>query len=672
MLEPRLRFIDLATRLLAGKGAVEDLARGEMMDRLAHSSPKDGDDPMEAATARLEQGQPGRFWRSSWFAFAMVLALGGIVAMAFAAGYEETVRFNRGRSPYRNYGIETQQEWEQRLVARVEPSKKIFLLSGTRGVEDEEVNEWVASRFDNPPEDPAEFEETWSSSIGPGNRTPAAFLAHGKRIDPGNGLWAWAALAGEAQAMSGGYRSRRGVPSTTPFSAPPEYHKCLALLEEVLAAPRLETYGPRRTAERLRLLGPPRDLAELADLHAFSLRQYGPYGVGGNVPELWHARAHELASLNDIEGFRKWIASWDRFTLDSLRYSPERRRPFTSPYFIERNVRDFLTLAVSLKATDVETRLLKWQHEISSMRPSHGVAPAFDVSLHAGAFTGASYYYSPGTLMADLVSLDELEPGVKTEHAVADRFAALMGATIFSLLAIVAFFEGWRRSPHLRGMGQGLLLLFRPADYLWVIGLGFVLPLLWYVAWIRFTPLGYRDLALFLGDMLPLVARFIALLLFFLCMLLQAARWRMAKRGGFAGLRPAALWPGWLAAGIAAAIVPLAGLVRYWPHLDEEYLLCSFAVLGFPLLWLLWRGGAILFGPASAALGGVMLCRFLLPVLVLASLLLLSLMPLLKAEERMWMARDQCSGPDPSGWIGTKLNARAEDAMHARLLNAME
>ena len=53
MLEHRLRFIDLVTRLLAGKGAAEDLARGELMDRLAHSSPAEGDDSMEFATARL-------------------------------------------------------------------------------------------------------------------------------------------------------------------------------------------------------------------------------------------------------------------------------------------------------------------------------------------------------------------------------------------------------------------------------------------------------------------------------------------------------------------------------------------------------------------------------------------------------------------------------------------
>lgn len=669
MLESRLRFIDLATRLLAGKGAPEDMARGELMDRLAHASPAEGDDSMESATARLERKRPGGFWRSSWFAFAMVLAIGALVAMTFAAGYAEMERLKRGRSPYRNFSIRAQEAWEQRLAQRVDPSKKIFLLSGTRGVADEEVNQWIAERFEKLPEDPAELEELWVGQLRPGTKAPESFLEHGRRIDPENGLWAL--LAAETNAShSGGRRGPRAPGS--PFTAPPWYGKSLALLEEAVAAPRIQTYRPGRTAERLRLLGPPRDLAELADINAFAQRQFGWTGNSGNQMEIWAARAQELVSLNDVEGFRKWAATWERVILASLRPSADRGNGYQSIYFIERIVREFHGLALSLKAADVEARMLKWQGEIRSLSSSPAPPAAADMDLRMAAFTGGWYYYGSGSVMGDLVLPEELEPGVKTEHAVADRFAAMAGATIFAVLACAAFFEGWRRSPHLRGMAQGLLPLFHRADYLWAAGLGIALPLLWYVAWIRFTPLGYRDFTVTLEGFLPFVARITGALLFSLCMLLQVARWRMAKRGGFAGLRPAALWPGWMAAGIAAAFVPVTGMVRYWPHLDEIYYLSACAVLGFPLLWLLWRGGSILFGPASAALPGIMLCRFLLPVTIVGSLVLMAVTPLLKTEERKWMARDALSGPDPSGWVYTKLQARAEDHIRRRLLKAME
>ena len=670
MLEHRLRFIDLVTRLLAGKGAAEDLARGELMDRLAHSSPAEGDDSMEFATARLEKKRPGGFRRSSWIALAMVLGIGALAALIFASGYEEMIRLGRGQSPYRNYSIGAQEAWEQRLAQRVDPSKKIFLLSGTRGVEDLEVNRWSSDRFEKLPEDPAEFEELWVGSLKPGTKVPDAFLAHGKRIDPQNGLWALFAAEANVWSSPGG-RGRR-LPPGAPFTPPPWYGKSLALLEEALAAPRIETYRPGRTAERLRLLGPSRDLADLADLSVFSQCQFAWTGNSGNVMEIWSARAEELASLKDAEGFRKWAATWDRVVLDSLRPSVDRGKGYHSIYFIERSVREFLTLAISLKAGDVEARMRKWQSEIHSLRSSPAPPAAADLNLRMATFAGDWHYYGSGSAMGELVSLEELEPGVKTEHSVADRFAAVAGAAIFALLALVAFFEGWRRSPHLRGMAQGLMPLLRPIDYLWVSGLGIALPLLWYVGWIRFTPLGYRDFTVGLEGFLPFGARIVAILAFSLCLLLQAARWRTAKRGGFVGLRPAALWPGWVVAGIAAAFLPVTGLVRYWPNLDEIYYLCPCAVLGFPLLWLLWRGASILFGPASAALAGVMLCRFLLPVLVLASFTLMSLMPLLKAEERRWMARDTISGPDPSGWVYTKLQARAEDHIRQRLLKGME
>jgi hypothetical protein len=413
-------------------------------------------------------------------------------------------------------------------------------------------------------------------------------------------------------------------------------------------------------------------LAELADLSGFAQRQSLWTGNSGNISLIWMARARELVSLNDVDGFRKWVARWDRMTLDGLRPSATRTDPYSSLYFIERNAKEFLHDAASLKATDVEGRLLKWQHEINSLGGPGASAKTSDIGLRIATFAGGMHFFGSGFAAAEIVTLAELAPGVKTEHAVAERFGALAGSTIFAVLAIAAFFEGWRRAPHLRGMARGLLPLLRPADFLWVAGLGIALPLLWYLAWIRLTPLGYREFSIGLADFLPFLARITATILFFLCLILQTARWRMAKRGGFAGLRPAALWPGWVAAGTAAAFVPVTGLARYWPNLDELYYLCPCALLGFPLLWLLWRGTSVLFGPASAALAGVMLCRFLLPIFILGSLMLMGLMPLLKAEERKWMARDTLSGPDPSGRVYTKLQARTEDYIRQRLLKAME
>ena len=123
---------------------------------------------------------------------------------------------------------------------------------------------------------------------------------------------------------------------------------------------------------------------------------------------------------------------------------------------------------------------------------------------------------------------------------------------------------------------------------------------------------------------------------------------------------------------MAALVVPLSGLARYWPTLDEEYLACACAITGVPLLWLLWRAGSLVFGPGHAALGGVLLCRMVMPALLLGSLFLLGLAPLLKQEERRWVARDSVSGPDPGGSGLSRIDARSEEEICRHLLEAME
>jgi len=666
MLEPRLRFMDLATRPLAEKGAAEDLARGEMMDRLAHASPAAGDDTLESATARLEQHPPGGVWKKAATGFVAVLLLCVVVTLAFASGYREMKRLNGGGGIFGRLDPDALRGWEERLAKHVDAGQKMFLLGNTQGLIDEEVNQWLQERFLHPPDDPAEFEEIFIGSRRHGTSLPDRYREHGKRIDPGNGLWALIDAASSASSFSSGSRSRSAHPPSSPPT--PEYLKARDLLEEAVNSPRIETYGPRRTAERLRLLGPAEDLAGIAERSSFFIRQKRWGVFGGNVGEIWHERARELASLNDIEGFRKWTASWDRLAMDSLRPSPDRSKAPYPTYVIPRTAKTFRQEAVKLHLADVEARMQKWEDEIEAASRPAASAPGVDTRLRAGVFTGASYFSGIG----NLVTLEELEPGLKTEHAVTDRFSALVGATLFAVLAVLAFLEGWRRALPVRGLGQGLLPLFRPIDYAWVTGLGIVLPLLWYIVLMRFTPLGCRDLSFVLGDAIPLFGRLGAALLFSFCMLLQTARWRMAKRGGFIGLRPPALWPGWLVASLAALFIPATGLVRYWPALDEEYLACACAVLGVPLLWLLWRAGSLAFGPRNAALSGILLCRFLLPVLLLASAVLLGLMPLLKLEEKKWVARDKCSGPDPSGWGYSILSTRAEDLLCQRLLKAME
>jgi hypothetical protein len=214
--------------------------------------------------------------------------------------------------------------------------------------------------------------------------------------------------------------------------------------------------------------------------------------------------------------------------------------------------------------------------------------------------------------------------------------------------------------------------LLRANDYLWLIGLGVVLPVAWYVILMRFTPLGCRDFTIGLASHAPFYARGAALILLSLCMLIQTANWRLAKRGGFVELRPGLLWPGWIVAIYVALYIPLVGLIRLAPNLKEIYLLCGLSALGVPILWLMWKLVALVFRPRHAALGSVMMCRMLFVAFLVGALVLLAMTPLLKMEERFWVAKDTIGGPARDGSSDTVLAARSAALFRERLLKAME
>jgi hypothetical protein len=248
---------------------------------------------------------------------------------------------------------------------------------------------------------------------------------------------------------------------------------------------------------------------------------------------------------------------------------------------------------------------------------------------------------------------------------------AVAAAILFGVLAWLSGLEGWRGGRSLRGLADGLGGLLRPSDFAWICGLGIALPAAWHVAIAGISPLGCRDYAIAFGDMKPIVLRATGSFLFAACMLVQSARWRLAKRGGVLGFRPA-LWPGWAMAAIAALFVPAMGMVRYLTKNQEEYLNFGSAVAGLPLLWLLWRSFALILSPRRVALPGVIVCRMLIPCFIGASLLLLVAAFLLKQEESKWIQRDPLVHPDPGQLGMSAVGARFVESFRQQRLHAIE
>lgn len=654
MLEARQRLIDLATRPLAGNQAASDLAQGELMDRLAHARPDDGDDLLEDATRRLEERSPRAPWQSA-LGFAAALALfGAILFPVLRAAWQEMKELN---PVYRFIAFENShdEEWEARITAGLDAEKRAFLLANTQVLGYEAQSSRYAAAAKELPEDPADFEEFLAyllTTAATRQRTDCppspGLMDHARRIDPGNGWWT---LAGAELAYTSGYRWDSQQTRSDWISNE---------LERGAREPRYASHLPGRTVRRLEMLAPVSDIASMVSRQRFASRQRN-LDDPSQSSIIWNARAMELNSTGDTESLERWIATWEEHLRRQLQ--PEQGAVLDSEviFRILQVSGTFSHYAAQQGLPDEADRVDRWTKEATDI---HSRTPPLGPRRYAMTVSGSRQDF-----IADVA---EFEPGRRAEFALADRYFALTAACCFVVFAFLAALEAWRRPEEIRGMALGLSPLFRPVDFAWLAGLGLALPLVWHVLITRFTPLACRDFAMTEWGMIPSFAQAGGSVLFATCMLLQTARWRIAKRAGVLALRPQLLWPGWGAAAVAAAFAPCLGIVQYLTKWQEEFLLLGSTAAGIPLLWLLWRGGAIAFGPRSGSLGGVLTCRLVFPAFLAMAALLLTLMPLLKSEEHRWVARDTVGGTDPSGSGLGRLEARTQATLRQQLLEAMK
>jgi hypothetical protein len=656
MLEPRQRFIDLATRPLAGKQADHDLARGELMDRLAHARPAEGDDLLDKATGRLEERHAPPAWQTA-LGFAGALALAGLIlAGVLHAAWRELKLLNPLYYFFPSHYTHDV-EWEARITASLDAGQRDFLLANTSGAAYEAQKARFAAATEELPQDPADFEEflAYHRSMATNHerasgRSMPALLEHAGRIDPDNGWWT---MIGAERALTGGYLG---------LSREARIEWIGKEVERAATQPRFASHLPGRTARRLEMLGPAVDIAGMVSRQRLVSRQR-KLNDRLQWSEIWRDRNQQLASSfkPDPEGMKRWIATWETLTRRQLQPDQASFLGTEVIFRIPQETRRFSQYAKRMGLPEESARMDRWAKEATAILTR---TPAPGPRRYAMTVSGHRQ---------DFIADDaEFEPGRRAEFALADRYFALTAACGFVLLAFFAALESWRRPREIRGMAQGLSPLLRPVDFAWLAGLGIVVPLAWHVGVTRFTPLGCRDVALTEWDMIPAWSQAGGSFLLATCLLLQTSRWRIALRGGFLALRPPAFWPGWAAAAVAALFVPSLGAVRFLTKWEEEFLLLGSSAAGVPLLWLLWRGGAIAFGPRSAALGGVLSCRMLFPAFLAMAGLLLALLPLLKSEERRWVARDAVGGTDPAGSGLGLLEARTQSALRQQLLEALK
>ncbi|MCW1924238.1 hypothetical protein OKA05_16850 [Luteolibacter arcticus] len=673
MSDLRERFIELAIRPLAGKSPAEDLARGELMERLNHARSGPQDESLEVAIAQLE-ATSALSRKTGVPAFCLLLAFAIVIGLVSLATWRDLVRMDRLYNviPGR---IDHVAAAERELERKVPEDQRIFLFSGHSSMGTEIQRAWHESCKVSLPDDPAWLEE-YAFSAGLSVLEGGQVFLHARRIDPGNGMWDAREATGSlvrSKFKHSSSRPRGAIgPALPVLKTDQPYREAVDHMERASVAPRFESWIPPRTIKRLAMLGPATDLAELADRWMFAGVQWRSGSTFHRWAELWEARAAELERDQDREGLRRWFGTIERLLPRCLADSGNKRLYDPGGFFGSRHSRNFLEILRRQELHDEAARLDHWIRE--SSRPLTGVTSGSGMDIRprmAVADYGDWIHAIPGSIQDR-----DLEPGRRAEHAAADRMLAVTVAILFGVLACLACLEGWRRARPVRGLADRVGALLRPSDFAWIFGLGIAVPALWHVAIAGISPLGARDFSITCGYMKPVALRVAGSFLFACCMLIQSARWRLAKRGGVLGFRPV-LWPGWAMAIIAALFVPAISAVRYLPTYhprwqQDDFVNFGSAVAGLPLLWLLWRSFAMVLCPTRAALPGVLVCRMLMPCFIGAALLLLASAPLLKREESKWVQRDALAHPDPGGSGLSVMDARLVEMLRDKLLHAIE
>lgn len=638
-------FAELATRTLESHPDLRDEARAELLGRLAHRNPEPGQ--VSEASARLKAKPPGRGKPLAIFAVLAVLALGVSIALRVRQAIPE-VKVSTWAV---GNGIDF--DTDKELGASLTNEQRDFVFAGIGS--DAEAIQKLERQWQLHPEEWGILEELAHRHLAARQTLPPGFSESWRRSDSDNGMW----LLLEAMGKHLEWKRAGSV------AGDPLHLEITSLLKQAAQAPRFEPRLPELRRKRLSMLPPTATMAEenRVFLYSISTLWRPTYRIQLDALKTGiNDEVTRLVAAKDADGLRQLTRDWENLAGRLASSSSTLLDLTITPNFIRDCGRILQTANKDLGLTDEESEISRKLALLSTALSASRSSP------DSRPMSSLARIIYPGSARNVISDPAEFEPGRRVEYAVAERMACLAAAVLVLLFLAGAGIESFRRGRRLNGLADGLRPLFTPADLAWTAALGLVFPALWYFGIIRFTPLGLRDGGFGFYNPPPALIQAAAALVFALLMIVQTLRWRITRRAGFLALRPRLPWIGWTMAGIAAAVIPLTGVVRGMTGNETRVLQAIAATGGLPLLWLLWEAATVVFSPRDQALGGVLLSRrLILPFAVLAALLLGAGIPL-GAVERHWHARDPLTRADRENGGMTLWEARIVEALRSRIL----
>lgn len=642
---PADRFIAAAAKPFTDNPELEVAARHELENSIANAG-ETGGDSLDQATQRLETTGTARKWLR--IAFYAVTALVSLMMWGDFARSAITFRAGYGMLTGLGSGVVDPQAMQKRLTAGKTPQERLILLGDTSK---SGRAERIKALWDSDPENPVYFSEYATIHASEHGALPPDFTATARRLDPGN-AWFIAVAAGVAARDS---IDETKKPVLTPGGAKlmelkdqAKLDEAVALFQEAARAGRFENYNGKLLEQRIALLPPRTDALEqvvpisyVAGMSTMSLRMR-------RIGDAVSLKATQLAKAGDVEGFRQLLADWDNFS-----------RMISSDRHV--NLVDMLvTLVITrapLKAMAEAATDLGLPEEAKRLQERED-----RFAVWKAAASGKTYETKPldlhGSLLAkttlntvraqsrDTVPItdEDLKPGRIADHALAGRFLSLLSWLIFGAALLACFLYRFRASKLIRRLSDRMLALMGPADWIWIIAGGILLPLVFHQFILRLTPLGGREWSLAASSFIAPSGQASSALWLMIFLPLLIARWRLSLRAGAIGLKSRTrLWT-WICVALGLAALPVFGTAFLSGELSMPVIEAAGAMLGVLKLCVLVIGIRALFGRRNQLLRRITLSRILIPAYATGMLAMMSMTAIYHAEEKHWIARDELTG----------------------------
>lgn len=550
------------------------------------------------------------------------------------------------------------------------------------------VSEKKEALWRSAPENPAYYAEYVCAYMSDHGALPPDYFEITKRLAPQNSWFTYQAAAVEAKdAVKSKRRSSKRVAGKTVYAEPRSWEildqgrmdRALQLIHDAQAQSKWNDYSSELLKERISLL-PERNFADRLDMTTI-------LGGGSVFPSLRlriltniiAAKAWSLSETGDVKGFQEITKAANHFLHEFINQ--------TSSSVVDELIAAVCASNISESFADAAGKLglaqdaARWKKISDRVEERKGARWSRQFRIDGkiaedGVETGGIFGGSVAMLakqaehMPPLTDAD-VKPGRLLYHEISSRFFSYISWLLMGLcLGAIALYRfrlsaiGWRMA------GRMEQLLDRK-DWAWVLGVGVLFPLVYVMIVNRLTPLGGREFGM-LGDMMLLpAAHFIGLIVLWLIVPQQIARWRLAESGAAVGFTRVP-WLGWFAVICALAFVPFVGWLavsRATPMIWSGWMndlgfelpatvdgpikgWITLACLSVSLLWIMVNVFRTLLSRPQHLVHHATISRILTSPYVAAMLLLALATMGFKASENYWFARENLGKTDPSkpGW----------------------